>query len=87
MNNAKPIHVYPVNDLKPHELEGEPCWCNPQINTGEFDPIRHTYTLYDAPIVIHNSADGREYSEEALRMIRADQRRFIDPEPPEQTGV
>ena len=38
-------HVYPVDDLKPHDTESGKCWCNPQS---------------DDFVVIHNSQDGRE---------------------------
>ncbi len=39
-------HVYPVNDLKEHELEGTDCWCHPDV--------------VDGCVVVHNSFDGRE---------------------------
>lgn len=38
-------HVFPLNDLKPHDTESGQCWCNPQS---------------DDFVVIHNSLDGRE---------------------------
>ena len=25
------VHVYPVPDIMEHELEGEECWCEPDI--------------------------------------------------------
>ncbi len=40
-------HVYPVNDLREHETEGVPCWCNP------------TYDEED-DLYIHNALDQRE---------------------------
>jgi len=45
------IHVIPENDLQVH-IESEKCWCN---------PWRHTE---EPRILIHNSADGRELTEE-----------------------
>jgi hypothetical protein len=46
------IHIIPNNDLKLHNDLGFKCWCSPQIS------IEHeTY------IVVHNSADGREFDE------------------------
>lgn len=44
------IHVYPVNDWVDHELQGTMCICEPKVD-------------FDLGIVIHNSADGREYRE------------------------
>ncbi len=46
------IHVYPVNDMIDHKLDGTMCVCEPRlvIDSGEM-------------IVVHNSADGREYNE------------------------
>lgn len=43
------VHVYPVDDLRPHDTEhGGDCWCKP-VNPD------------DAPRVwVHNSMDGRE---------------------------
>lgn len=53
-------HVLPVNDLHKHKEEGLSCLCNPKIQkTGEGDTI-----------VVHNSYDMREYSEEDRRTIR-----------------
>jgi hypothetical protein len=45
-------HVYPMNDLKPHKLEGLECPCKPR-----------TQWVNDNLIVIHNSFDGRELLE------------------------
>ncbi len=47
------IHVYPLNDLKEHELEGTMCPCGPRID----------WTNPEA-IVIHNAWDLREVNEE-----------------------
>ena len=53
------VHVYPVNDLWEHETDGEECWCDPEIRW--VDP--ETGETYSEPLVIHNSADGRELTE------------------------
>lgn len=47
------IHVYPVNDLKEHDIETMDCWCNPDI-------------LNDLPpyVIKHHSMDGREKYEQ-----------------------
>ena len=42
------VHVIPENDLRPH-AEHRNCWCGPTV-TAE-------------GVVIHNSADGREFRE------------------------
>lgn len=47
----KPQHVYPLNDLKEHQLNAS-CWCEPAI---------------DELLVVHNAADGREFIEEEER--------------------
>jgi hypothetical protein len=49
------IHVYPENDLKEHELEGTMCPCNPKVDWSESEGI-----------VIHNSWDFREVTEDWL---------------------
>lgn len=48
------IHVLPVNDLFEHD-ESTVCWCEPRVEW-----------LSEA-VVIHNSADGRELTEEATK--------------------
>ncbi len=47
------IHVYPVNDARPHLTDGEDCPCNPRSEVVEGGNI----------VVTHNSWDGREYIE------------------------
>jgi len=41
------VHVYPLNDLRDHIIEGRDCWCHPEYDE-EHD------------VLIHNSLDGRE---------------------------
>ena len=41
------IHVYPINDLIPHNTESNDCVCNPTIDV-------------ENGIVIHDSMDRRE---------------------------
>jgi len=50
------IHVYPLRDWIEHKIEGTGCVCEPRVEpeNGEM-------------IVIHNSADGRELTEEGKR--------------------
>jgi len=52
------FHVYPLDDLRRHETDGEDCWCEPsyQYEIGWLDHI-----------LIHNSADGREAFERGER--------------------
>ena len=40
-------HVYPLNDLREHVLEGVNCWCHPRIDDED-------------GLVVHNAADERE---------------------------
>jgi hypothetical protein len=42
-------HVYPLNDLRDHDLEGTDCWCHPEIDDSA-----------DELLVIHNALDQRE---------------------------
>ena len=49
--NLADIHVLPVNDLMAHE-EIRQCWCRPTVDADAATPI-----------VVHHSADGREYFE------------------------
>lgn len=59
------VHVYPVNDLKEHDTEGLTCWCCPVIEWGDAD----LGDPYAEPLVIHNSADGREAVEQAEEIV------------------
>ena len=47
-------HIYPINDLREHVLDGALCWCSPTYEE-EFD-------LY-----LHNSMDRREEYEEGRK--------------------
>ena len=49
------IHVYPLNDIRDHDLEGTMCECQPRV---EFDI---------GILVIHNAWDFREVNEEMKR--------------------
>ena len=49
-------HVYPINDLREHVVDGPDCWCNPQWDK-EYD------------ILIHNSFDQRELYETGERKL------------------
>jgi hypothetical protein len=52
------IHVYPVNDSKPHILSGTDCPCKPRVEI-------EGATL----VIIHNSWDNREIIEEAINIM------------------
>jgi len=47
-------HIYPIDDLKLHETEGNPCWCTPRVEE-------------NGQLIIHNSLDGREAYETGKR--------------------
>jgi hypothetical protein len=53
------LHVHPLNDLEPHDLEGTQCKCNPSVIIEPNSEI----------IVVHNSFDGREAVEEVNRIL------------------
>lgn len=52
------FHVVPVDDLKPHVEEGTSCPCRPTVTLSDRDG-----NLLDAPVIVHNSWDGREHLE------------------------
>jgi hypothetical protein len=56
------LHVYPLNDLEEHELEGTTCKCAPEVIA---EPNAEM-------MVVHNSFDGREAVEQANRILEAD---------------
>jgi len=72
-------HVYPVNDEKPHELEGTMCPCGPRVEWN--DP--KTGEPYAEALVIHNSFDCREIVEEAERILSNEKLRDGGPTTPE----
>ncbi len=47
------VHVLPLNDLRDHDenIDGT-CWCDPRVGQEE-----------NGRVIVHNSADGREYLE------------------------
>ena len=45
VDEQTPRHVWPVNDLKPHVLNGKRCWCGATEKDG---------------VVVHHSMDRRE---------------------------
>jgi hypothetical protein len=52
MAGARPIHVYPVDDLIEHDRESDECICGP-----DFEWIEGT------KLVVHQALDGREFAE------------------------
>ena len=46
------LHVFPIDDIEEHELDGTQCWCCPEIKEeyGQF-------------IIVHNAFDGRTLKE------------------------
>lgn len=42
---GKPATVYPLDDLREHDIDSEQCWCHP---------------TYDEGILVHHSMDRRE---------------------------
>tara|TARA_B100000700_G_scaffold313331_1_gene398193 strand:+ start:211 stop:384 length:174 start_codon:yes stop_codon:yes gene_type:complete len=52
------VHVYPVNDLVEHDVEGGDCICGPTT-----EAIKREDGSYGW-VIIHHSLDGRESHEE-----------------------
>lgn len=48
-----PAHVYPLEDLRDHVLEGLTCWCRPVMDDG---------------VIVHNAMDRREEYETGRKM-------------------
>lgn len=44
------VHVYPIDDMKEHKLDGMDCECDPNVIIEQNSDI----------IIVHNSFDGRE---------------------------
>jgi len=59
-------HVYPINDLRSHEVEGTECWCRPYVEWQ--DP--ETGEIHPEGLTIHHSADCREAVEEAEEILK-----------------
>lgn len=49
------VHVYPLNDLREHEMSKE-CWCRPDVDE-------------DDGVCVHNALDGREAYENGERKV------------------
>ena len=47
-----PIHVYPIADLREHEISAD-CWCKPEA---------------DEELIVHHALDGREAFETGERL-------------------
>lgn len=56
----RPIHVYPINDLRKHQVEGKPCPCHPKVNIGKYCAKTGLMTEYASVIIIHNAWDKRK---------------------------
>lgn len=56
MDENNDQHVYPLNDLLPHNTEGTECHCDPKIEV-----------VGGSLLIVHNSFDGRELREQALK--------------------
>lgn len=46
-------HVFPINDLREHQVDGGDCWCHPVED--------------EDGVIVHNSMDGREKFETGER--------------------
>lgn len=56
--DEKWLHIIPIWDKKEHEFK-ETCHCDPRVEDLENDYI----------LVVHNSYDGREALEEAMKIL------------------
>lgn len=54
MADPDTIHVYPIDDLIEHEIEGDDCPCLPQVEAVEREDGSYGW------IVLHSAWDGRE---------------------------
>jgi hypothetical protein len=57
------IHVFPVDDEREHDISGTGCWCGPNVFFNDLDG-----SAFSELMVVHHSADGREFVEEAERI-------------------
>lgn len=51
-------HIYPVNDIVPHDTESKECVCGPEID-------------WNNQLVVHHSLDGREKREKHIYLRKA----------------
>lgn len=67
----RPIHVYPLNDLREHVLDGMWCPCMPRLVPADAELIDGELCQPDNShtIIRHNSYDGREMREVLLRTL------------------
>ena len=54
-------HVYPLNDLREHILEGVDCPCEPTVEV-----------IGASLLIIHNAFDHREIVEQAIAIMNGD---------------
>lgn len=59
------VHVYPINDLIAHELEGDDCPCGVTIEPVPCEDGAMGW------VIIHHSLDGRELTEPSRRPTKA----------------
>lgn len=52
------VHVYPIDDIVSHILQGDGCLCSPSVETVE-----------GGAVVVHNSWDDRELLEEVEEIL------------------
>lgn len=57
-------HIYPLNDLREHELNGTSCLCGVEVD-------------WENGLVIHAAFDHREIIEQAERLINETETRRI----------
>lgn len=55
-------HVYPLNDLREHIIEGVDCPCNPTVEVVGANLL-----------IIHNAFDHREIVEQAIEIMNGDE--------------
>ncbi len=57
----RPIHIYPLNDLRDHDTTDALCPCMPRVIDPEPHPDDDDPTFPCRTIIRHNSYDGREF--------------------------
>lgn len=55
MDRSDIWHIYPIDDTIGHQLDGDDCHCNPEVEEIE-----------DSLLVIHNAYDDREVIEQMV---------------------
>ena len=50
-------HIYPVNDLKPHNTDSKECICDPKIDYINFQVVHNAFDLREIDEFVNESGE------------------------------